>query len=334
MIFTDKGLFGFDVSFYQDNNETPTRIDFVKMRNYGVSFVNIKAGQLTYSDEDWKYNWEESRKAGLNRGSYWFCDKYDTGVAQARKYWELLKGDVGEGIHFADYEGGSWTDWNQLYNFLSEFQQKSGLPDERIGIYTGYYYWVKYSPLLTSKLNWFSKYPLWLAWYTSNINDVQIPKPWKECLMWQSGTPAIGFQVGVESREIDYNLFNGDLEKLKKYYGSVVIAEPPTGEIMVLYQADLKTGITSNVRLGPGTGYSIVKQLTGPLTVDIIGEKSVANGYTWYQINSPVEGYIALTSSYSALRPVNTVPSTKPVITVTLEAEGYPTKVITWEPLP
>ena len=64
---------GPDVSFYQDLEETPEKIDFVKMQKT-ANFVIIRAGQNLWPDPDFEYNWTEAKKAGLPRGSYWFYD--------------------------------------------------------------------------------------------------------------------------------------------------------------------------------------------------------------------------------------------------------------------
>lgn len=303
MNFNYQKILGYDVSFYQDDNTTPQKIDFNKMKAYGASFVIVRAGQYKYKDEDFDYNWYESAKAGIPRSSYWFGDKDDTGKAQARKHWSLIRNDVGEGPHFIDYEGGSWTDWNQLFNFISEFQQLSGSPNSKIGIYTGYYYWLKYSPANLSIRDWFKKYNLWLAWYSEDPAYVKVPHPWTDenLLLWQQGTPKIGIAAGAESKEIDLDLFNGDSDRFKFYWGTNP-TEPPTGEDMVLYFADLKSGLTSNVRSSAGLSAPVTKQLTGPLTVSITSEKVVKDGYDWYQISLPVAGYIAYTSSYTNFR--------------------------------
>lgn len=318
MNFTDCGIFGFDVSRWQDVNATPQKIDFVKMKEYGASFVVIKVGQLALPDEDFADNWLNAKTAGIPRSAYWFCDKNASGKAQASKFWNLVRNDQPEGMLYADYENGSWTDWNQLYAFLYELQQLSGYPSSRIGIYTGYYYWAGHSPTNSLSLSWFSKFPLWLAWYSENPAYVKIPKPWTECLLWQSGTPAIGLEVGAESREIDYNKFNGDAEKFKQFMGGEAVPPDNGGEVTVLYYADLKSGATSNVRQGPGLTYAYAagSPIAGPVTVSIISEKVQADGYDWYLINSPVAGYIALTTSYMNFRPASSQPS-----------EDYPVKV-------
>lgn len=308
MNFEDFGIFGFDVSFYQDINTTPQKINFVKMKNYGASFVVIKVGQDTYADEDFEDNWRNAKEAGLPRSAYWFCDKDSTGKSQAARFWNLIKDDQPEGMLFADYEQGSWTDWNQLYYFLQTLQQLSGYPSNRIGIYTGNGYWPDHSPYSWNSLNWFKQFPLWIASYTSSPITVDIPLPWTECLIWQTGTPPIGVQAGAESKEIDHNKFNGDPNKFKLFMGGEPYT-PPEGGTVILYYADLKAGYTSNVRNGPGLGYSVKTTLTGPLTVRITSEKTTADGYDWYQIDSPTSGYIALTSSYTSFRPADTTPT-------------------------
>jgi hypothetical protein len=320
MNFEDFGIYGFDVSWYQDVNATPQKIDFVKMKEYGASFAVIKVGQYTYADEDFADNWRNCKAAGLPRSGYWFGDKDDSGQAQARRFWNLVKNDQPEGMLFIDYENGSWTDWNQLYGFLKELQTLSGYPSKRIGIYTGYYYWIDHDPLNVESRNWFKQFPLWLAAYAPTPTLIKVPTPWTECLLWQDGTPAIGWQVGAESREIDHNRFNGDPNKFKEYMGGVPVT-PPNGGDVILYYADLKSGYTSNVRPGAGLAYPIKVQLVGPITVSITSEKTVMDGYDWYEISSPTTGWVALTSSYTNLRSAN-APAAYPVSAVIKMSDG------------
>jgi GH25 family lysozyme M1 (1,4-beta-N-acetylmuramidase) len=307
MNFEDFGIYGYDVSFYQDINLTPKKIDFQKMKDSGASFVIIRAGQDTYTDEDFRDNWRNA-KGILPRSAYWFGDKDSTGKSQAGRFWNLVKDDQPEGMLFIDYEGGSWTDWNQLYDFIAELQRLSGYPDTKIGIYTAYYYWMDNSPSNPESRNWFKQYPLWLAWYASTPAVVKIPTPWTEVLIWQDGVKTNGLEVGVESREIDHDKFNGDAEKFELYMGGTVIVPPSGGNMEALYYADLISGKTSNVRTGPSTAYPIKEQILGPQTVTIVSEKTVAEGYDWYQIALPVSGFIALTTSYTNFKPAGTTP--------------------------
>lgn len=292
MNFDYNGIFGFDVSFYQDNDNTPQKIDFFKMKEYGASFVIVKAGQLNYYDEDFRDYWADAKQAGIPRSSYWFCDRRDSGRAQAEKYWEGIKFDVGEGMLFADYETGSWTDWNELYSFLYELQRRSGLPSHRIGIYTGYYYWNAHRPTNAASLNWFRQFPLWLAWYSENPGTVSVPTPWTECLIWQDGTPAIGIEAGVESMEIDHNRFNGDADKFEFFMGGTP-STPPPPEGDNMYNCKVVTTATFvNLRQTPA-GLDIGDVPNGTVFLADRIEKD-AQGKDWLHSVTPgMVGYIA-----------------------------------------
>src|SRR5690349_7631969 len=66
-------VIGPDVSFYQDDPETPQGIDFKRMKA-SAGYVIIRAGQNVWVDSDFKGNWLAAKQAGLPRGSYWFYD--------------------------------------------------------------------------------------------------------------------------------------------------------------------------------------------------------------------------------------------------------------------
>lgn len=233
MNFDNNGIKIYDVSFYQSimfeyidgkRIELPfnkqKHVDFEKMKKKADAVI-IKCGQRNYSDPAFNINWEMAGKSGIPRGSYWFCDKNETPKKQAQLYYSLIKHDIGEGFHAADFEAlsspnGSWLDLNSLYIFINEFQQLSGLPDEKIAVYTGYYDFA--DAIKNANIDWFSKFPLWLAWYINNPDYVKIPGTWKEVTLWQYGTPVEGYDAGVHSLEIDSSFFNGNAEKFKKFF--------------------------------------------------------------------------------------------------------------------
>ena len=66
-------VIGPDVSFYEDDPETPQGIDYVKMRA-SAGYVIIRTGQNIWVDSDFKLNWREAKLAGIPRGAYWFYD--------------------------------------------------------------------------------------------------------------------------------------------------------------------------------------------------------------------------------------------------------------------
>src|SRR4051812_12628196 len=108
---------------------------------------------------------------------------------------------------WADYEetyGGGYKSWSHFSVFLTGLQRL--LPDAKVGIYTGYDYWLHNSPNpITEKaaFEWFGRFPLWLAWYTANESVVKIRKPWTEALYWQFTAKGDGAKYGVESKNID-----------------------------------------------------------------------------------------------------------------------------------
>jgi len=242
--FQNTGLKIYDVSLYQTvlfeyinekrvllPPEKQKHIDFNKMKQKAKAVI-IKSGQRDYKDPAFDVSWRNAKEAGIPRGSYWFCDKFNTPRDQAKLYWSYIKNDVGEGILSADFETGSWTDLNNLYVFVNELQQLSGFSNERIVIYTNYYFFMEAKQ--NAKREWFGQFPLWIASYTNDPKHVKIPPVWKESLIWQYATPVEGEDAGVHSKEIDGNWFNGDIDKFKKYFGEPtnengeVIETPPS----------------------------------------------------------------------------------------------------------
>lgn len=66
-------IHGPDVSFYQDDKDTPKPINFQEMVEGGARFVIIRAGQNLWEDRVFDVSWRNS-KGKLPRGSYWFYD--------------------------------------------------------------------------------------------------------------------------------------------------------------------------------------------------------------------------------------------------------------------
>lgn len=228
-------------------------IDFVKMITAGAHGVILKCGQGMFKDIQFDFSWMRAKLAGIPRGSYWFYDSRVDPKVQAANWWNWIKADKGELMHFADYEEnylGAYKGWRSFKIFLQEFQRLSNLPSSKIGIYTGYYYWIANSPTTLAELNWFAQFPLWLAWYTNNPANVTIPRPWTSLILWQYGTPANGPKYGVESEEIDENNFNGDMLAYKTRFGldgSVIL--PPVEPPPIVVEPPVRPDVTPEPRL-------------------------------------------------------------------------------------
>lgn len=270
-------IIGTDVSFYQDDPQTPEGINFVKMRA-NAEYVIIRAGQNLWTDRDFKVNWREAKLAGLPRGSYWFFDSRADPKNQAELWAAQFNGDFGELPLFADFEesyGGPFKGWRNWKVFLESIKQL--IPGKEIGIYTAYYYWntnTVSAGASAADLAYFKQYPLWVANY--GVSTPLMPKPWTDWTFWQFTERGDGKLYGVESGNIDLNYFNGDLDAFRARFGLKPPVEPDP--ITKLYRV---TATSLVVRKGPGITY---EQIGGVFLNDVVEEVDANSDRTWLRI--------------------------------------------------
>jgi|GEM_PF-3205825 len=216
---TEPRVIGVDISFYQNDPETPMGIDFIKMSE-SAEYVIIRAGQNLWVDSDFKVNWREAKLIGLPRGSYWFYDSRADPKLQAELWVEQFEGDFGELPLFVDFEdtyNGNFKGWENWRDFLERLKQLIP-PEKEIAIATGYYYWRENTPNATTQtdsLEYFHQFPLWIFSY--GTEEPLVPKPWSngEWLFWAYTDSGDGKLYGAESVNIDLNYFNGGLETFR-----------------------------------------------------------------------------------------------------------------------
>jgi GH25 family lysozyme M1 (1,4-beta-N-acetylmuramidase) len=310
MNFVNGGIFGADVSHWQDVDTTPQQINFEAMVDQKASFVIIRAGQGSLPDPDFIYNFRNARVVGLPRGSYWFYDSRYAPEKQAELFASMFQSDKPELELWLDLEeryGGPYAGVSNWKKFLNRLTQL--LPQVRVGIYTSFGYMAGVIP--AADFDYFSRFPLWLASY-NHVEDVLIPLPWTTCLYWQWGTPTWGLLWGCESKEIDMNYFNGTAESFILRYA----IEPITGEPIMEHfylVVPLVNGETRTIRkstypningmkIGQINAYGTGKCKTGDAVVyaaDVYGDgvlKAKA-GDRWlhiYEANGlPIDGWIA-----------------------------------------
>lgn len=228
---------GIDVSKWQDNNATPKKIDWQKARDAGNDFVFIRAAYAGIVDEDFAYNWPESKTIPL-RGVYQFYDYRIDAKKQADFLVTLMAGDWGELPPVIDVEEPApvYNKDTKQYDrvpfpksdaWTSEILEWLGIIEAACGkkpvIYTSQNY-IKYG-LKMSAFSPLLKYPLWIAEYRTPPTGTPYIHPWKEWAFWQWGTPPVGLISGVESKEVDSNFFNGTVEDLRKFCG--ITEKPP-----------------------------------------------------------------------------------------------------------
>lgn len=261
-ILTQKNALIVDVSKWQGI------IDFVKLKNSGVVGVIMKCGQGYAIDPKFVENWRKAGEAGLKRGTYWFYDSRVEHKRQAQLWKDALAGDYGELPHFGDYEeryGGSWGGILNFQTFIMHFQNLTNLPDTKLGIYTGYFYWLE----LGSTVTFFNRFWLWIAWYSEDYK-VLIPRPWaqEQVLLWQFTDQGDGLSMGVESRELDLNWFVKGLIAFEQMFGAVESIPPQTGEETMKeiwstkYSMFLRKAATINSERVGSTSYPIGTRFT------------------------------------------------------------------------
>jgi GH25 family lysozyme M1 (1,4-beta-N-acetylmuramidase) len=282
-----QGICGFDASTYQDSPDIVGHIDFQKMSAWGANFTILKAGQGNWADPDFATSWKNA-KGILPRASYWYYDNRYPPKDQARRYFDIIKYDL-EGICWLDLEdrqAGIYAGWHNWYDFIEEL--KAIYPGVRIGIYTGFYYWMDYTIYATrAQRDYFGQYPLWISNYGAkgsdplkpNYSTILIPLPWLDYKILQTGTPIVGLDVGVESKEVDYNQFSGTLFEFANFFG-VKLPQPTEGDPM--YQG--KTSMIAKV-WDTISGQQIKELPAGT----VVKGDAPAAGYA--HITSPVNGY-------------------------------------------
>jgi GH25 family lysozyme M1 (1,4-beta-N-acetylmuramidase) len=261
-----------DVSFYQGE------INWDAMREKTDAVV-IRAGQNLWVDSQFHWNYQQAKRRGMLRGIYYFCDDRVSPGAQAAKIAELIAADLPEMEVWIDWErsyGGGFQGLRNVVACMQDVERR--LPSVRVGLYTGYYWFIENSNALlnASQYDYLKNKPLWLAWYAA-ASLVKVPAPWTRLDLWQYGTPVEDY--GQVSREIDMNFHNGTISEFYERYQ----AEPtePEGETM-----KGKVLKFTNIR-AQNTQYStdVGDLLAGDL-VEWVEEVSGSDGLTWIRLIS------------------------------------------------
>lgn len=223
-----------DISFWQENPDTIQKVDFKKMKSKSVDGVIFRLGQNLWEDICFRQYWDDSESIGFLRGGYFYYDNRIEPRRQARFCASIIKK---HNVKFdlplwCDFEQRSFMNeyygWKHWYSFMDELKRE--LPEFRLGIYTGMYYWAESrgSGHTSFLEKYFTSHPLWLAQYhyTSHMPHEKyieplLPPGWNTWEMWQVTDRGDGRAYGVESAQIDINLYNGTKEELLMKYGGI-----------------------------------------------------------------------------------------------------------------
>lgn len=209
---------GIDVSRYQ------TEVDWVRVRNAGVSFAIAKSSEgLTLVDAYFARNWERMKQAGVVRGAYHFFRASRDPRAQAElmaRTIPLAPGDLPPVLDVEVLDG--LTDKGTLtqttYTCLTEIERLMGV---RPIIYTSPNFWNTNFGLQ----DWTKRYPLWIAHYTTAASPI-IPKGWTEYRFWQFTDR--GTVDGI-ANTVDRNVWNGTEQDMRQWVANATGAWVPPG---------------------------------------------------------------------------------------------------------
>ena len=273
---SNANLLGIDVSVWQDNNSTPQRMNFEKAKQAGACYVFIKASQGTRLDQDFLYNWQAAKDAGLPRGAYHYLDWRSGIMDQARFFAGVLANDPGEMYPVLDYEmranaPAKAAAAQKARTFIELCQSALG---EKLMLYTSPGYWADYG----SEDSWWMNVPLWIANY--NVPSPRIPFPWTSWMFWQYTDRGDGIAFGAESYRIDMNWFNGNEDKFEQLFGETVPQPPPPKPETPMISMQVLSD-TLTIRTGPGTSYPPTGTLTkGDIITDGV---AIVGSDAWLQ---------------------------------------------------
>lgn len=192
---------GIDVSHFQG------AVDWAAVKAAGKAFAFAKASDgITYTDPQFKTNWQGIKAAGLLRGAYHFYESNDDPVAQANNFIKavgtLAAGDLPPVLDIEAFKGnyGTATLAANVQTWLNTVQQALGRTPI---IYTGPSFWNQYMN------NQFSAYPLWIAQY--GVSQPTLPNGWSKWTFWQSSES--GTVAGVTG-SVDIDVFAGSMANL------------------------------------------------------------------------------------------------------------------------
>jgi lysozyme len=196
---------GIDVSKHQGEIDWK-RVSNMQINNIRVSFAFIKATEgISRQDDKFEKNWKEAGQSGLLRGAYHFYYPSRDAGKQADNFIKMVSLRSGDLPPVVDIEHSNGRKKEKicadLHVFLNRLEKEYSVKPI---IYTNINFFTLY--LKDS----FDEYPLWIAGYFDHDRFYnEFLSPW---ILWQHSES--GKVDGIRGK-VDFNVFKGDIEKLK-----------------------------------------------------------------------------------------------------------------------
>ncbi len=189
-------IWGIDLSHHQGD------INWNKLITEKPYFIFLKSTEgATHHDRKYREYYKNARKHGIIVGTYHFLSYRSSGKAQAKHFLKIARLNKGDLPPVLDAEFRKNMPDNEkvtkkIKDFLDTVIKTTGCKPI---IYCDYDFYVKY---IKGKLN--QNYSLWICDYRH--------RPHGKWLFWQTTDR---FKIAGINGRVDFNLFNGNKEKLK-----------------------------------------------------------------------------------------------------------------------
>jgi len=221
--------FGIDISAYQGKAD----FDVISVHAEKVEFIGIRAGiSWGYTDKWFSRNWAEAKRVGIPRTAYHVLYPAQPIKAQMDHWLTIVGSDLGEMPLTLDVELVHGCSKNQLRDailsaagYITAMTGKKPIMYSRASFMD---YYVTFDPV-------WNEYKWWLAQYLATGQEHQgppmIPRGLdrERVIIHQTADHTPGF--GVESKQLDYNRWQGDLASLYAYIGKDVDPSDDTGQL-------------------------------------------------------------------------------------------------------
>ncbi len=204
----DSRLFGIDVSHHQNE------VQWDKCAAAGVVFAFLKATEAsTFVDRRFAYNWSETKKNGIVRGSYHFFRPRSVVENQVSNFLavqgRLEAGDLPPVLDLEVPE--SWRSLS-LKKRIAIVRQWLDAVEAALDIKPIIYLSSSFAGDVLGNDAFLKNYLLWVANY--QVSKPRVPAPWSKWDFWQYSET--GKVTGVPTGSVDLNWFQGTRSDLMK----------------------------------------------------------------------------------------------------------------------
>jgi lysozyme len=210
-------IIGCDISFWNDNPDSPEGVNFRRMKSMGLDFVILRCSIGGYEDNRYRINLPRAKDAGLITGSFHYLTWKDSIQSQLNTIVNLQKqypSDIPIAIDVEERSScpAQVTAGKAIKSMLDNLRAELGVIP---GVYTNADSWMRMGYINEDVLT----YWLWVANW--NVKTPKLPVPWKNWTFWQYTISSYGYMFGVQSKSIDLDAFNGSLDDLNTWIKTV-----------------------------------------------------------------------------------------------------------------